>query len=151
MLDSVSESILIHAPKEKVFQAFVEQINDWWPRKGKYTYSFAPEGTEMGQISIEPRLGGRFFEIFANGEEYLIGEVLVWQPPDRLQLSWSGRGYKAATVIEVVFEEIETNTRVRLTHSGFLAAGEGDYAESYGIGWNEIITGLASWLEQHER
>jgi uncharacterized protein YndB with AHSA1/START domain len=148
MADSVTESIYIKASKAKVFEAFVNHIDEWWPRQGKYNYSFATEDTQPGQIQIEPRLGGRFYETFANGQVYQIGEVLAWQPPDRLQLSWKGREYQAPTLIDVFFDQADAHTKVTLTHSGFSAAGVPEYAESYGVGWNEILGFLSTWAEK---
>jgi uncharacterized protein YndB with AHSA1/START domain len=146
MADSVTESIYIRASKARVFDAFVNHIDAWWPRKGKYNYSFAGEDTQPGQIQIEPRLGGRFYETFANGQVYQIGEVRTWQPPDRLQLTWQGPEYKAPTLIDVFFDQADAHTKVTLVHSGFEAAGLPEYAESYGVGWNEILGFFTNWV-----
>lgn len=145
-MDSVTESIYIKAAKAKVFDAFVNHINEWWLRKGKYSYSFAPEETKPKSVHFEPRLGGRYYEIFENGQEYQIGEITVWQPPDRIAYTWKGEEYKQPTLVDVVFAENSGQTLVTLTHSGFVAAGVPDYAESYGIGWDEILDRFAAWL-----
>jgi len=145
-MDSVTESIYIRANKAKVFDAFVNHINEWWPFKGKFSYSFAPETTQPKLIHFEARAGGRFYEVFASGEEYEIGTITAWQPPDQLSFTWRGEEYKAPTLVEVLFTQAEDRTKVTLTHSGWEAAGQPDYAESYGVGWEEILGKLDTWL-----
>lgn len=145
-MDSLTESIYIRASKAKVFDAFVNHINEWWPFKGKYDYSFAPDTTKPKQIGFEARPGGSFYEIFANGERYHIGEITAWQPPDQLAFTWKGAEYKAPTLVEVLFTEADSQTKVTLTHSGFEKAGVPDYAESYGVGWDEILAVFDKWL-----
>lgn len=150
-MDSVTESIYIRAAKAKVFDAFVNHINEWWPFEGKYSYSFAPEGVQPKLIQFEARAGGRFYETFANGEQYQIGEVRDWQPPDQFSFTWKGEEYKAPTLVEVLFAESDGQTKVTLTHSGWEAAGLPEYAESYGVGWAEILGKLDTWLAKSAR
>ncbi|MCW5875994.1 MAG: SRPBCC domain-containing protein [Anaerolineales bacterium] len=145
-MDSVTASIQIKAGKDKVFDAFVNRVNDWWPFKGKFTYSFAPEETAPGQIHFEARLGGRFYEVFANGEEFQIGEVSAWQPPERFSFTWKGEEYQAPTQVLVEFTEADGQTTVTLTHSGWAAAGVPQYAASYGDGWEEILGVFGEWV-----
>lgn len=145
MVDSVTESIYIKASKARVFDAFVNNINEWWPRKGKYNYSFAPEHTKPARILFEPKLGGRFIETFESGEEFQIGEITAWQPPDQLNFTWKGDEYKAPTLVQVLFAQADGQTKITLTHSGFEAAGVPEYAESYGVGWNEILSVFMNW------
>jgi hypothetical protein len=38
---------------------------------------------------------------------------------------------------------------VTLTHSGWEAAGVGEYAESYGVGWEEILQKFDAWVARH--
>jgi uncharacterized protein YndB with AHSA1/START domain len=145
-MDSVTESIYIRASKAKVFDAFVNHVNEWWPFQGKFSYSFAPETTQPKLIAFEARAGGRFYETFANGEQYQIGEIRAWGPPDQFSFTWKGREYKAPTLVEVLFAESGGQTKITLTHSGWEAAGLPEYAESYGVGWAEILGKLEGWL-----
>ena len=73
-MTTVTETISVKAPIEKVFTAYVERIDEWWPRRGaQFRYSFAPRDVAPEHIRFEPKAGGRFYETFANGEEYVIG------------------------------------------------------------------------------
>ncbi len=83
-MTSLQTSIRIRAEPPAVFRAYVKQIDRWWPRQGTYRYSFAPPETEPGHIRFESHQGGRFYEEFADGSEYVIGRIQVWEPPERL-------------------------------------------------------------------
>lgn len=145
----VSESITVKAPVAKVFEAFVRQIDAWWPRTGQARrYSFAPRDVEPGQILFEPRVGGRFYEVFANGEEFDIGRVTVYEPPAHFAFTWRDPDWNADTLVEVGFNEADGSTTVSLRHSGFENLEPG-LAEGYSAGWQEIMQHLDIWMEEH--
>ena len=37
---------------------------------------------------MEPRLGGRWYELSEDGSQADVGKVLVWEPPQRFVISW---------------------------------------------------------------
>lgn len=37
---------------------------------------------------MEPRLGGRWYELSEDGSEADVGKILVWEPPHRFVMSW---------------------------------------------------------------
>lgn len=64
--------------------ALTQEIGLWWRRGPRFR---AAPG-ESGLMAIEPRVGGRVFESWTGegGAEHVheIGQVLVWEPPQRL-------------------------------------------------------------------
>src|SRR5262249_6190334 len=60
-----------------------EGFGSWWPLK---THKLGAQAAKTA--IIEPRLGGRWFERKLDGSECDWGRVLVWEPPERLVLSW---------------------------------------------------------------
>ena len=82
-MSSYTQSIQIAASPEKIFHVYVEKINEWWPWQGKNNrHSWAPEGTEPSEIHFEPKIGGRYFERFADGSEFEIGHITIYEPPN---------------------------------------------------------------------
>lgn len=80
--DPVRKSVTVSAPPESAFEIFTAQMGDWWLK----THSL----TESGQkaVIVEPRAGGRWYEIGTSGEEKDWGRVLAYAPPKRILLAW---------------------------------------------------------------
>ncbi|MEJ0042862.1 MAG: SRPBCC domain-containing protein [Rhizomicrobium sp.] len=99
---------------------------------------------------IEPRQGGRWYTIHADGSECVTGIVKVWDPPNRIVHSWdiNAQWQPDATVgseVEVRFiAEGPNRTRVELEHRNFERMGEeaGNRMRD-GVGgeggWNSIL------------
>ena len=88
----------------------------WWPRE--HHIGGRPSFTAI----LEPRVGGRWYERGDDGSECSWGQVLAWDPPKRLVLTWDiGADWKydptLATELEINFiAETEERTRVELEH-----------------------------------
>ena len=146
----VTETITIKAPVEKVFAAYVERVDEWWPRRGaQYRYSFAPKDVEPDQIRFEARAGGRLYETFANGEEYLIGTIQDYSPPQKIAYTWKDPDWNAETLIEVSFAQSGEETILNLRHTGFEKLEQSGLAAGYQEGSTEIFGILKTWLEQN--
>jgi len=130
----VRKSVRVQAPIERAFAVFVEQMETWWPA----THHIGK--TPFEAIFVEPRVGGRWYERNANGEQCTWGTVLKWDPPHAVAFSWHlGPGHDTAPD-DWVFDpdlsrasEVEIRfiaqgagaTLVELTHSKLERHGEG--------------------------
>ena len=147
-MTTIERSISIAAAPERVFAAYVEQINAWWPRQGMFRYTFAPTSTQPAEIHFEAEPGGRLYERFADGSEYLIGHILEWQPPQRLVYSWRAPDWPDETRVEVSFSHQDTKTNVTVRHSGFGQNGIPALGEGYEAGLEtDILPALQAWLQ----
>lgn len=112
----VRRSVTVKAMPEKAFAVFTAEIHRWWPK----THSIGK--SPQADVTLEPRAGGAWYEIGADGSRCDWGKVLVWQPPLRLVLAWQIDGdwaFDAAliTEVEVRFTALpEGGTRVDLEH-----------------------------------
>jgi len=112
---------------ETAFRAFTTDFDRWWPR----THHIA--AVEMAEAVLEPRPGGRWYERGTDGSECEWGEVLEWDPPRRLVLSWNIDGtytYRAglehASRVTVSFTPLDAGgTRVELVHDEFERHADG--------------------------
>jgi uncharacterized protein YndB with AHSA1/START domain len=121
---AVRTAITVAVPPERAFSTFTAGFNGWWPR------SHHIGQVEMAEAVIEPREGGRWYERGVDGSECDWGNVIVWDPPTRLVLSWqlsSEWAYDADvwTELEITFSaEGPDRTRVELEHRGLDAYGD---------------------------
>ena len=128
----VFKSVRVKAPIERAWSVFVEQMETWWPA----THHIGTIPFEA--IFIEPRVGGRWYERNAKGEQCDWGTVLHWDPPHEVRLSWHvGPGHDSpewvadmdmakASELEIRFTaEAAGTTLVELTHSKLERHGEG--------------------------
>ena len=67
----------------------------------------------MQTAVLEPRLGGRWHELSADGSQADVGKVLVWEPPARFVISWDlNSNWNPDTVLEVTVEDSPLNASV---------------------------------------
>ena len=145
---AVRQTVVVDAPQERAFTVFTERMGTWWPLE---THSI---GTKpVTDAVVEPRAGGRWFERSGEGSECDWGRVLVWEPPQRVVLSWQltadWRTHPDLhTEVEVRFHaEGERRTRVELEHRGLEAFG-GRAEEMRGVfdsegGWRGLLARFA--------
>ena len=114
----VRKSIRVSGSRDHAFEVFTSGLGRWWPRKA--TVDKSPLKTAV----IEPRLGGRWYELSEDGSQADVGKVLVWEPPHRLVIAWQIDGHwqyepdlVKASEVEVRFtREADGSTRVDLEH-----------------------------------
>ena len=121
---SVRKIVTVAVPIDTAFTVFTERFDTWWPRSHKIG------AAELQQAVLEPRPGGRWYEIGVDGSECEWGRVLEWDPPRRLVLAWQIDGTwhfdpDLLTEVEVRFvAEGPNRTVVELEHRNLDRFGE---------------------------
>ena len=125
-------------PAEQAFGLFTDRMGTWWPLA-----SHSIGGATAADVRFEGRTGGHVVELTTSGEEYAWADVLVWQPPARIVLSWHPVvEVVAASTIEVRFEPAAGGCRLRLEHRDWEAFGEGlgrELRAGYEPGWDVVL------------
>jgi uncharacterized protein YndB with AHSA1/START domain len=134
----VRKSIQIGVSPERAFEVFTSGIGRWWPKTHKIGKA------DLDHPVIEPRNGGRWYEVDVDGSECEIGKVAVWEPPSRLILIWQltpefTYDPDLITEVEVLFTPDGDGTRVDLEHRDLERMG--DKAEAM----REIVSGPGGW------
>lgn len=115
--NSVRKSVQVQASQEVAWRVFTEQMGTWWPL-AHYKIGQA----KAVDAIVEPKVGGRWYELGEDGSVCQWGSVLSWEPNSRLLLSWDITAdwqYDPAlkTEIEICFIPDGKNaTRVELEH-----------------------------------
>jgi hypothetical protein len=121
----VRKSIVVVATPAKAFDVFTAGIDRWWPKS--HGIGSAPIRESM----LEPFVGGRWLTTFEDGTEAVVGHVRIWQPAERLVVSWEISAQwkpdaraEFASEIDVRFlPEAGGRTRVELEHRNFERMG----------------------------
>ncbi len=134
----VRKSVHVSASLQHAFDTFANGIGRWWPKSHKIGPS------DLDRLVIEPKEGGRWYELDVDGTECEIGRVAVWQPPSRLVLIWQltpefTYDPELVTEVEVTFTPEANGTRVELEHRDLERLG--DKAEAM----RETVSGPGGW------
>ena len=141
---TINKSIHVERPVDHAFRLFTDEIGKWWPLK--QGFSFGRE--RAGEIFLEGRKGGRFFERFTDGEEFDVGVVTVYAPPSRIVFTWKAPDWQAPTEVEVRFSPERGGTRIDLEHRGWEGAAPRTVRDGYHGGWDVVLGRFASHAGQ---
>jgi uncharacterized protein YndB with AHSA1/START domain len=109
-------ALRVKASPERAFEAFVQEIGQWWRPDVLF-----PTTPKPGALSFEPGPAGRLIETRAGGKVFEIGRIRGWEPHVRLIFSWRQASFPPDlyTEVEVCFEAVGDETRVSIEHRGF--------------------------------
>jgi hypothetical protein len=137
----VRRSVTVEAPIDRAFSVFTESYFDWAPKDHHLGQA------DLAAVVLEPQVGGRWFERGVDGVECDWGQVLAWDPPAHVAMSWQinsldgGEQWEydpdpaRASRIDVRFTALgPSTTRVELEHSEL---------ERHGDYWEIISNGVA--------
>lgn len=141
----VRRTITVAATQQHAFEVFTAGFRTWWPQE----YSIGE--SDMADFVVEPKVGGRWYELGVDGKECDTGRVTAFDPPERLTLAWHLNGQfqydpdpAHASEVDIRFiAESPTHTRVELEHRGIERHG-GSADAVHGIvdspgGWTYIL------------
>ena len=139
---AVRTAITVNAPIERVFSLFTEGIGTWWPPEHHIL-----EG-DLAEMVFEPYEGGHVYDRGVDGSECRWARVLVYEPPERVVISWDINARwqietnpAKTSEVEVRFSaEGPERTHVSLEHRNLDRHGEGWEAMRDAVGspngWN---------------
>ena len=110
-------ALRVPADPERTFAAFTGEIGTWWRPNGLFQFTDDRTGT----LAFEPGPDGRLVETYADGSAFTVGDVVTWDPPHRLVLTWRHASFAAdqSTELHVTFTDAGEETRVVVEHYGW--------------------------------
>lgn len=103
-------------------------------------------------VDLDVAVGGKLEERWSDdtGTPMLTtGHVLAVEAPARLRFAWADEGWPAATAVEISLREVDGQTVVRITETGWHLLPHGDtLAADHRAGWRAHLTNLRRHLEQ---
>ena len=147
----VARSITVPLDQTKAFHLFTARMTEFWPPE--HSIGASP----FDAVVVEPRVGGRWYERDADGNECDWGHVGAWEPSSRVVLVWQLTAEwkfdpDFETEVEVTFAEKESGrTTVALRHRNLQRYGE--HAEQMRAifdspgGWTDTLNRCARLAE----
>jgi uncharacterized protein YndB with AHSA1/START domain/uncharacterized protein YciI len=133
----IRREILVSATPDRAFALFTAHIGRWWPLRDLSVFGADALVAFEGDCLVE-RLGS---------EANVWAEVLEWEPPAQLRLSWHPGGDVArASDVHVSFAAHDEGTMVTLVHGGWERLEDAAAAaEEYGHGWPAVLAAFGGW------
>lgn len=147
----VRKTVTVKASPARAFEVFTSRMISWW----RPYHHIGP--SPLKDVVLEPRVGGRWYEVDQDDSVCEWGKVLVYEPPSRLVLAWQLNEHwkydpDFVTELEVRFVPEGAFTRVELEHRDLERFGQKADAvraapDSPG-GWTGALTAYAARLDQ---
>lgn len=138
-------ALRVPATPERAFEAFTGEIATWWKPNGLFRFTDDATGT----LAFEAGPEGRLVETYADGSTFTVGEVLAWEPPHRLALTWRHASFAPdqSTELHVRFEDAGHETRVVVEHLGWDAIPP-EHAARHGFPLGAFQLRFAEWWRE---
>jgi len=138
---TIRKAIEVNAPIDRAFRVFTERMGEWWNKDFSIN-----RPVRQKDVVIEPRAGGRWYEIGEDGSECLWGCVLEWNEPNGVMLAWQINAQwsydsEFETTIDVRFEERGGVTIVTFEHRDLERFGDSmaQQVEQMDGGWETLL------------
>ena len=149
----IRKTLRVRASQEKAFDTFVGGMGGWWMK----SHSLLGD-TPQQDVVIEPRDGGRWYEVGEDGSEMEWGRVLGWERPERVMLAWQLNADwtydpEFETIVEVRFTPDGDHTIVDFEHRDLDRFGDraaeirGGYESGMEGGWGQLLDGYQKAAE----
>lgn len=151
-IEPIRCEVIVPVDPTRAFDYFAGALGRWWP----LPFTFA--GSAFRDARIEPRAGGRWYEIDDKGEETSWGLVGDYEPGERLVLAFGigadRRPEKPghASEVEITFTAADDGARITVEHRAFERHGESGQTLRDGMaspqGWPVILAEFAREVRQ---
>ncbi len=141
----VRRTITVAVPQQRAFEVFTADFGSWWPK------DYHIGQAAMADFILEPKAGGRWYELGVDGTQCDTGRIIAYEPPQRVVLAWQLNEQwqydpdpSHASEVEVRFiAEGPDLTRVELEHRGFDRHGAAADGVRAGVdapsGWTHVL------------
>ncbi|WP_152363036.1 ankyrin repeat domain-containing protein [Microlunatus speluncae] len=129
-------SIEVDVDPETAFRIFTEELDLWWVRGPINHY----DSSRLAELRMEPGVGGRVLEVYADGTVSGREVITVWEPGSRLCLQGPD------TQIDILFEPIASGCRIQVAQ---YLRPDGDPSKA-GFGWANMLRTYDAWTRRRD-
>ncbi len=138
----IEQEITIEAAPARVFEALTNEVSAWWG--APYLIS-----EEAKTLTLEPKIGGRFYEDWGDGAGALWGLVTSFKQNEWIEVSGSiGMSGVVSGVVSFELQTQGNGTIIKLSHRAMGEVNERLQA-GYAGGWHDLLAvRLKAFVEQ---
>jgi uncharacterized protein YndB with AHSA1/START domain len=149
---SVRHQIVVDVPIERAFSVFTKEFGKFKPPEHNLL------SVDIAETVFELRVGGHVYDKGVDGSECHFARVLVYEPPDRVVISWDISPQWSIVTDQAKTSEVEVRfiaeapdrTRVELEHRNIDRHGDGWESVREGVdnedGWPLYLRRYADYL-----
>ena len=137
-------AIRVPADPERAFEAFTTEIGTWWQPNRLFAFT-----ERAGTLAFDPGPSGQLLERYDDGTSFTIGEVLIWDPPHHLAITWRHASFEPgqSTELHVTFAAVGAETRVVVEHHGWDRI-PADHVARHGFPLHATQQRFAEWWQE---
>jgi uncharacterized protein YndB with AHSA1/START domain len=153
--DPIRRAVTVRSDPARAFELFTAQMGSWWPLDAysRVVNELEGQGLRAERLEFQARMGGSILEHVSDGRILPWGEVIAWDPPHRVAMSWRPHSMpEPPTELEVTFSARAGLTLVELEHRGWERLSDGFRGSLYEIyvrGWTTTLGLFAAAADQH--
>jgi uncharacterized protein YndB with AHSA1/START domain len=138
----VHREVLVRTDLATAFELFTAHVGAWWPLRSHGVFGTG-SSVAFEHVDGTSRLVER-----SGSDASVWAEVLEWDPPHRLRLSWHpGSEPAEATDLTVTFSSRDGQVLVALDHAGWERRSDGARAaDDYSSGWAVVLSRYEEWF-----
>ncbi|MBM6617896.1 SRPBCC domain-containing protein [Bacillus suaedaesalsae] len=141
----IEQEIFIQAPREEVYEALTNRVEDWWE------FRLAPKGV-TSQFTFDAVPGGQFKEMWGGKAGAVWGNVYYVNAPEEIRL-FGHLGMQGAVNSAYTYRLLEKNggTLLQLSHTASGVIQE-HWEQEHTKGWQYLLgTLLKNYVEKNDK
>lgn len=144
MPEPLTHDVILKCSVTHAFETFTQRVDLWWPKGHRKL--------DASTLHHDTHTGGLLVERAANGEVFVIADIVACDPPHHITLSWHPGKITEPTLTVVTFSASgPQETHVRVVHS----EGNADLRETWALraalfnkGWTAVLNAISAFVNQ---
>lgn len=146
MADPVLERVIpLRCAPAHAFRVFTQMTDLWWPRGHRRTAD--------ATMVLEAVPDGRLIERAPSGEEWMLGRLTAFEPPERLSFEWFPGSPAAPTAVDVHFRSATEGSEIVIVHRALSEGAIANWPARVALferGWDTILPALATIIQEQQ-
>ena len=153
-VEPIRQALSVPLDPERAFDLFTARMDTWWPldQYSRVVNEHLGGDTLVTGLEFQGEMGGSILEHTSDGNVLPWGQVVGWDPPREVRMSWRPHSEpELPTEVAVTFRASEDGTLIELEHRGWERLSERFREAMYEIYVRGWVTTLGHYSAAAER